>query len=254
MGQGNEEGSMIEGGWNGGAGVLLLGLVIGMQHALEADHVAAVSSIAARQKSVRRIVTHGAVWGLGHTVTLMLVAGGAVLFGLAVHDSLASWLEGLVGVMLVGLGGHVLVALARERIHFHRHGHADGTAHFHAHSHKGEGRTHDPRRHDHVHPRGLPVRSLLVGMMHGMAGSAALLVLTAATVGSAPLGLGYIALFGVGSIFGMAALSAVIAVPLTWSARALTWANSGLQGAIGIATIGLGGVVIGESVGALLGT
>jgi hypothetical protein len=249
----NEEGTMIEGWWDGGLSVLLLGLVIGMQHALEADHVAAVSSIAARQKSVRRIVAHGAVWGLGHTVTLMLVAGGAVLFGLAIHESVAGWLEALVGVMLVGLGAHVVVALARERIHFHRHGHTDGTAHFHAHSHKGEGAAHDPRRHDHGHPRGLPVRTLLVGMMHGMAGSAALLVLTAATVGSAPLGLGYIALFGIGSVLGMAALSAVIAVPLTWSARALTWANGTLQGAIGLATIVLGVMVIDESIPALVG-
>lgn len=243
---------MVEGWWDGGFGVLLLGLVIGMQHALEADHVAAVSSIAARQKSIRRIVVHGAVWGLGHTLTLMLVAGGAVLFGLVLHDSLASWLEALVGVMLVGLGAHVVVALVRERIHFHRHGHDDGTAHFHAHSHKGEEAPHDPRSHEHTHPRGLPVRTLLVGMMHGMAGSAALLVLTAATVGSAPLGLGYILLFGIGSVLGMAALSAVIAVPLSWSARTLTWANSGLQGAIGLATIVLGAVVIDESVGALL--
>ncbi len=244
---------MIEGWWDGGAERAAAGLVIGMQHALEADHVAAVSSIAARQKSVRRIVTHGAVWGLGHTVTLMLVAGGAVLFGLVIHGSLASWLEALVGVMLIGLGAHVLVALARERIHFHRHGHGDGTAHFHAHSHKDEGQPHDPRRHEHAHPRGLPVRTLLVGMMHGMAGSAALLVLTAATVGSAPLGLGYIALFGIGSILGMAALSAVIAVPLAWSARALTWANGGLQGAIGMATIVLGAFVVDESLGVLLG-
>ncbi len=244
---------MIEGWWDGGPGVLLLGLVIGMQHALEADHVAAVSSIAARQTSVRRIVAHGAVWGLGHTVTLMVVAGGAVLFGLAVPDSLSGWLEVLVGVMLIGLGGHVVVVLARERIHFHRHGHGDGTAHYHAHSHKGDGAPHDPRRHDHTHPRGLPVRTLLVGMMHGMAGSAALLVLTAASVGSAPLGLGYILLFGIGSVLGMAALSAVIAVPLTWSARALTWANGGLQGVIGFATIVLGVVVVDESLGVLFG-
>ena len=244
---------MIEGWWDGGSGVLFLGLVIGMQHALEADHVAAVSSIAARQTSIRRIVAHGAVWGLGHTATLMLAAGGAVLFGWAIHDSLAEWLETLVGVMLIALGCHVVVALVRERVHFHRHGHGDGTVHIHAHSHKGEGAPHDPRRHDHKHPRGLPVRTLLVGMMHGMAGSAALLVLTAATVGSAPLGLGYIALFGIGSVLGMAALSAVIAVPLTWSARALTWANGGLQGVIGLATIVLGVVVIDESLGVLFG-
>lgn len=244
---------MIEGVWDGGFGILMLGLVIGMQHALEADHVAAVSSIAARQTSVRRIVAHGAVWGLGHTVTLMIVAGGAIAFGLAINEALAGWLELLVGVMLIGLGGHVVVALIRERIHFHRHRHGDGITHFHAHSHKGETVAHDPRRHDHGHPRGLPVRTLLVGMMHGMAGSAALMVLTATTVGSVPLGLGYIVLFGIGSTAGMAALSAVIAVPLTWSARALTWANSGLQSAIGVATIVLGLIVVNEHFSALIG-
>jgi len=244
---------MIEGMWNDGLGVLLLGMVIGMRHALEADHVAAVSSIAARETSVRRIVTHGAVWGLGHTVTLIAVTGGAIAFGLAITQALASWLELLVGVMMIGLGAHVIVTLVRERIHFHLHRHGDGTTHFHAHSHRGEDVPHNSCRHDHSHPRGLPVRTLLIGMMHGMAGSSALLVLTATTVGSVPLGLGYVVVFGVGSIAGMAALSAVIAVSLTWSARALTWANSGLQSAIGLATVILGIFIVDESLRGLIG-
>ncbi len=254
---------MIEGWWDGGLGVLLLGLVIGMQHALEADHIAAVSIIAARETSVRRIVTHGAVWGLGHTVTLMAVAGGAVAFGLALNDALAGWLELLVGLMLVSLGVHLGVRLVRERIHFHRHRHLDGTTHWHAHSHRGEHVPHDPRRHDHDHPRrlsirglpvrSLPIRSLMVGMMHGMAGSAVLLVVTAASVASVPLGLGYVLLFGAGSIFGMAALSAVIAVPLAWSARALTWGNRALQSGVGLATVILGVFVVQESLRSLAG-
>jgi len=238
---------MFESLAGGGAGILLLGLLIGMQHALEADHVAAVSSIAARQKSVRSIVTHGAVWGVGHTVTLMLVAGSAIGLGLAIKESLASWLELLVGVMLVGLGANVVYLLIRERVHFHRHRHNDGTVHFHAHSHKGQAAPHDAEQHEHGHERKIPIRSLLVGMMHGMAGSAALIVLTATSVDSAPLGVGYVLLFGLGSVAGMAALSAVIAIPLTWSARALTWANGGLQGGIGTATIVLGVMVVMES-------
>ena len=244
---------MIETGWGGGLGVLLLGLVIGMQHALEADHVAAVSSIAAGQSSVRRIVAHGAVWGLGHTVTLMAVAGGAVAFGAAISDALASWLELLVGLMLIGLGARLVTALVRERVHFHRHRHADGKVHWHAHSHAGVTTPHDPHRHEHHHPRGLPVSTLLVGVMHGMAGSAALLVLTAASVASVPLGLGYVVVFGIGSVIGMAALSAVIAVPLSWSARALTWANGAAQSAIGLATIILGVLVASESLRGLAG-
>ena len=253
---------MIDVWWDGGVGVLLLGLFIGMQHALEADHVAAVSAIAARETSVRRIVTHGTVWGLGHTVTLMVVAGGAVAFGLALDNALAGWLELLVGLMLVGLGLHLGIRLLRDRIHFHRHHHPGGTTHWHAHSHRGEDLPHDPRRHDHDHPRltlrslplrSLPLRSLIVGMMHGMAGSAALLVLTAASVASVPVGLGYVLLFGVGSILGMAALSTVIAIPLAWSARALTWGNRVLQGGVGLATVMLGFFVVRASLHSLAG-
>ena len=227
--------------------VLLLGLLIGMQHALEADHIAAVASIAARQSSPRRIITHGAVWGLGHTLTLMAFAGLAVMLGTTIGDGLAGWLETAVGVMLVGLGGHLLYRLWRDRIHFHMHRHGDGVVHFHAHSHRGEARDHSASAHDHAHPAKLPVRTLLVGMMHGMAGSAALLILTAASVGTPALGFAYVALFGAGSILGMAALSAVIAVPISYSARLMTWANRGLQGAIGAATVVLGVWVIAHS-------
>ena len=227
--------------------VLLLGLLIGMQHALEADHIAAVASIAARQSSPRRIITHGAVWGLGHTLTLMAFAGLAVMLGTTIGDGLAGWLETAVGVMLVGLGGHLLYRLWRDRIHFHMHRHGDGVVHFHAHSHRGEARDHSASAHDHAHPAKLPVRTLLVGMMHGMAGSAALLILTAASVGTPALGFAYVALCGAGSILGMAALSAVIAVPISYSARLMTWANRGLQGAIGAATVVLGVWVIAHS-------
>ncbi len=99
--------------------ILFLGLFIGMHHAIEADHIAAVASIAARQSSVRRIVTHGVVWGLGHTITLMVFAGAAMYLNLAVGGQLSMWLEAGVGVMLMALGGHLLYRLYRDRIHFH---------------------------------------------------------------------------------------------------------------------------------------
>lgn len=226
--------------------ILTLGFLIGMQHALEADHVAAVASIAARARSARAIVRHGAVWGLGHTLTLAAVGAAVLLAGAAVPDTLAQALEFSVGVMLVVLGAGVLARLVRDRVHFHVHGHRDGVVHMHAHSHAGEGRAHDPRRHDHEHPRRLPLRSLLVGMMHGLAGSAALLLLALASVESTLDGLLYILVFGLGSIAGMVALSALIAVPLAYSARALTWANRGLQAAIGCATVAVGGHMLYE--------
>src|SRR5579872_4101502 len=116
-------------------GVLWLGFLLGMQHALEADHVAAVSSIAARRTDVRDIVKHGLTWGLGHTLTLFVFGGAAILIGQAIPERFSRPLETAVGVMLVGLGAHVLWRMKRDRVHFHLHRHGDGTQHVHAHSH-----------------------------------------------------------------------------------------------------------------------
>ena len=223
-------------------GILGLGFLLGMQHALEADHVAAVSSIAARRTHVGDIVKHGLTWGLGHTLTLFAFAGAAILLGRAIPEHFARPLETAVGVMLVGLGAHVLWRLSRDRVHFHKHGHGDGTIHIHAHSHAGETVAHARAAHTHLH--GFRWRTLLVGLMHGMAGSAALLVLAVSQASSPAVALGYIALFGIGSMVGMGALSTVIAVPLALSARWLTWANSGLQGAVGIITVAIGAMTI----------
>ena len=226
------------------ASILLLGLFIGMQHALEADHIAAVASIAARQSSVRRIVCHGAVWGIGHTITLMMFAGAALFLDQAIDEALSAMLELCVGILLVGLGSHLFYRLWRDRIHFHAHRHANGVQHLHAHSHRDDREGHLASKHDHAHPGGAPVRTLLVGMVHGLAGSAVLLVLTTATVNDPVTGMIYIAIFGFGSVLGMAALSALIAIPLSYSARALTWVNRGLQGAVGAATVVLGLAIV----------
>jgi hypothetical protein len=226
--------------------ILGLGFLLGMQHALEADHIAAVSSIAARRTDVGDIVKHGLTWGLGHTLTLFAFAGAAILLGHAIPEHLAQPIEAAVGVMLVGLGAHVLWRLWRDRVHFHSHGHGDGTVHIHAHSHvqrfaqSPANATVPHARAIHEHAHRFRWRTLLVGLMHGMAGSAALLLLTVSQASSPAVGLGYIALFGIGSMIGMGALSTVIAVPLAVSARWLTWANSGLQGAVGIVTIAIG--------------
>lgn len=226
-------------------GILGLGFLLGMQHALEADHIAAVSSIAARRSRIGDIVKHGLTWGLGHTATLFVFAGIAILLGRAIPETVAKPIEAAVGIMLIGLGAHVLWRLWRDRVHFHRHGHADGTVHFHAHSHAGDTLPH--ARAAHAHDHGFRWRTLLVGLMHGMAGSAALLVLAVTQATSPAAGLGYVALFGIGSMIGMGALSAVIAVPLAVSARFLTAANRALQGAVGIVTIAIGLVTLVEN-------
>lgn len=218
--------------------ILSLGFLLGMQHALEADHIAAVSSIAARRTEVGDIVKHGLTWGLGHTLTLLVFAGAAILLGHAIPEQVAGPLETAVGVMLVGLGAHLLWRLWRDRVHLHAHRHDDGTVHIHAHSHAGETVPHERAPHTHAH--GFRWRTLLVGLMHGMAGSAALLVLTVSQAPSAAAALGYIALFGIGSMIGMGLLSTVIAVPIAISARWLTRANGVLQGAVGLASIAIG--------------
>ena len=227
-------------------GILGLGFLLGMQHALEADHIAAVSSIAARRSHVADIVKHGLTWGLGHTLTLFVFAGAAILLGRAIPQGVAQPIETAVGVMLIGLGGHVLWRLWRDRVHFHQHGHGDGTVHFHAHSHAGETTPHVRAAHAHEHR--FRWRTLLVGLMHGMAGSAALLVLAVTQASSPAVGLGYVALFGIGSMIGMGVLSTVIAVPLAISARSLTGANRALQGAVGLVTVAIGIITVVETV------
>ncbi|RJF75483.1 urease accessory protein [Rhodopseudomonas palustris] len=219
--------------------ILGLGFLLGMQHALEVDHIAAVSTIAARGSGVRDIVKHGLTWGLGHTLTLFLFAGVAIVLGEAIPDHIAGPLEGAVGVMLVGLGAHLLWRLWRDRVHVHVHQHGDGTQHIHLHSHAHQQERHDaPAAHRHEH--GFRWRTLLVGLMHGMAGSAALLVLAVTQAPTPAQGLLYVALFGIGSMVGMGALSAAIAVPLVISARGLTAVNRGLQIAVGVLTIVIG--------------
>jgi cytochrome c biogenesis protein CcdA len=223
-------------------GILGLGFVLGMQHALEADHIAAVSSIAARRTNVGDIVRHGLTWGLGHTITLSLFAGAAIILGHAIPEHVAQPLEGAVGIMMVGLGAHVLWRLWRDRVHFHAHGHGDGAVHLHAHSHAHDTVPHARSTHSHKH--GFRWRSLFVGLMHGMAGSAALLVLAVSQVEKPVQGILYVVLFGIGSMIGMGALSAVIALPLAASARFLTWANHVLQAVVGIVAISIGAMTI----------
>jgi sulfite exporter TauE/SafE len=217
--------------------LLILGFFIGMRHALEADHVAAVSSLATRSASPGECIRQGVFWGLGHTLTLFLVGSAVLLLDRALPERLASGLELAVGVMLVLLGLDVLRRLAKERIHFHLHEHEDGIRHFHGHSHAGESAH---RTHRHGHRRTLPLRALVVGLVHGMAGSAALILLTLESAPSVGAGLLYMLLFGVGSIAGMALLSVVIAVPLRYSTAGLTRLHGVLHGAIGLVTIVIG--------------
>jgi high-affinity nickel permease len=218
-------------------GLLSLGFLIGMRHALEADHIAAVSSLATRTRSLSDCLKQGVFWGVGHTLTLFLFGSMVLLLDGVLPERLVSALELAVGLMLIGLGADVLRRLVRERVHFHVHVHEEGVRHFHGHSHRGEA---GHGEHRHAHFRDLPWRALAIGLMHGMAGSAALIVLTMQAAPTAAAGLLYILFFGMGSIAGMAVLSIAIAVPLRVSLTGLTRFHSALHAAVGVITIAIG--------------
>ncbi len=231
--------------------IWVLGFIVGAGHAFEPDHMAAVSALISDKSSRRDIIRHGMIWGLGHTLVLLIVGGAALLLKTTLSAQFAVGLEMMVGVMLVGLGAHVIYRLRRDRVHFHRHSHQDGIEHIHIHSHQHDTTPHTPAKHRHVHPDRTAWCTLLVGVMHGMAGSAAIILTTAATLNSAPLGLFYIAVFGAGSILGMAAISLLMSLVLI-PVRALKRLNNGLHYFIGMATMSVGLYVVVSS-GAMLG-
>lgn len=220
--------------------VLLFGLLFGMQHALEADHLAAVATLVAREPDRKRVVRQGVYWGLGHTLTLLAFGGAVMVVGMALSEATVHGLEAVVGAMLVGLGLDLLRRLWRERVHFHAHRHApQDQHHFHAHSHRGETAPHDRDAHRHEH-RPLPLRALLVGMVHGLAGSAALVLLTLQQVGDPWVGLLYVLVFGFGSVIGMGALSWAVSLPMRLSGGQLTVGHRALTAGVALASIGLG--------------
>jgi ABC-type nickel/cobalt efflux system permease component RcnA len=224
--------------------MLALGFLLGLRHATDADHLAAVATLATRSRSVAQTVVQGIAWGTGHTLTLSLFGGAVLVLGGVVPPQAAQALELAVGVMLVLLGADTLYRLRRERIHVHAHRHADAVAHFHAHSHRGESEPHDPAQHELHPPRVFPARALLVGTMHGMAGSAALVLLNLEALRSPAWGIVYIAIFGLGSVLGMALLSAAIAVPLRLTSRHLVRIYGGLSAVVGLGTVILGCYIV----------
>lgn len=200
---------------------LILGFFIGMAHALEVDHLAAVGTLTTQgQATPKRLATLGASWGFGHATTLMLLSLPVILFGVVLSDRMAAGMEFAVGVMLIGLGVQVLWKMRRKRVHFHLHDHGDGQAHFHAHSHEGAKTSHATDPHVHRHAR-FSLRAYLIGLAHGAAGSAGLVALAAATQ-DALTAIGYVAVFGIGSILGMVVLTYSASWPLRLAAKSAT--------------------------------
>ncbi len=224
--------------------ILLFGFLIGLRHAIEADHVMAVASLAS-DKNTGGAVRQGVVWGMGHTLTLLLVGGVVLYADTLIPEQVANFLELIVGFMLVILGVDLIRRVSKSRWHIHTHEHADGYRHNHLHAHDIATDA-ETMRHEHFHSRGLPLRALLVGMMHGLAGSAALVLLALQSVQSPLPGIFYLIVFGLGSIAGMALLSICIAIPMNHPLLQTGRIRNSLSGIVSISTIALGAYTIYE--------
>ena len=213
---------------------LVLGFALGIKHALDADHVVAVSTIVSQYRNPLKATVVGIFWGIGHTTTLLLVGIAVIGFKLVIPDQLALSMEFLVGVVLFALGIQILWKYLPKKKHIHVHDHGD-EIHSHQHSHlrKGGGEEiqhHPPRQH----------RSLLLGMIHGLAGSAALMLLVLSTIQSPFEGVVYILIFGVGSILGMMVISTLIGLPFALSSGRFASLNHTIRFVAGALSTALG--------------
>jgi high-affinity nickel permease len=217
------------------ATLLGLGFVLGIQHATDADHLAAVSTLASRHRSVVRSALLGSFWGAGHTLALLAAGVVAATLRLTISPAVAQALEELVGVMLMVLGAQVVVQTVGATI-VHRHAHAHGgDGHAHLHVHRGGHTTHE-----HPHLLRLGARPFIVGLVHGLAGSAALTLLVASTVSSPLSAVLYVVVFGVGSTAGMLVLSGLLGLPFALASRHSAVLHRVLRLAAGAASLGLG--------------
>lgn len=219
-----------------------LGLVFGLKHATEVDHVVAVSTIVSEHRNVLRSALVGALWGAGHTASLVIVGVIVLVFRVAIPLAVASWLEFAVALMIIGLGVLTITRVMRRRsdVHLHQHRHG-GQSHVHIHFHEhGTGHSNaaasqsSPAPHSHAISQ-LGFKPLLVGAMHGLAGSAALILLIVAQVPSVSLGLLYLGVFGFGSTVGMVLMSGLIGLPFALSGRRLTGGMQTIAAGLSIA-------------------
>ena len=218
-----------------------MGFLLGLKHATDADHVVAISAIATEYRNAWKGIWVGASWGLGHTTPLLGIGIIILLFKervLDVYEGIAPIFEFGVGAMLVFLGIQVYWGIRNGTLHFHDHEH-DGSKHVHIHA------THNPeadpaveKAHGFFRP-GRPffrAKSYFIGIMHGLAGSAAVMLAFLPTISSSLVGVGYIALFGLGTILSMALITVVLGIPfaMTGSYKRINEVVSGVAGALSI--------------------
>lgn len=220
---------------------LTLGFLLGARHALDADHIAAVTTILCRAPRLATSGLIGLAWGVGHGLTVVGVGLLLIAFGVTLPPRFAQALEFAVGLMLVALGVSLGGRVIRGEWHAHGHEH-EGTRHWHLHRH--EKSTLHEHHHEHWMQRSL--RPLLVGSCHGLAGTASLALVaasSAASVGGAVL---FLAAFGLGSVLGMMLTAFAISVPLVLSAAVGQRAHRVLQAVASLGSIGLGVAIMAE--------
>lgn len=213
-------------------GTLALGFVLGLKHALDADHLVAVSTIVGREKSVWKSSLVGAVWGMGHTASLFVAAVAVILLRLTISARTAATLEFAVGLMLIGLGIDLVRRVVRGEIAIHSHAHDGG--HSHAHVHGIGGTRVDGRHH------GVGTRPFFIGLIHGLAGSAALMLFVLTTITNPWLGVLYVLVFGAGTIGGMLVMSTILGLPFALANRVFEGVVGKIQFAAGLGSLGFG--------------
>ncbi len=224
-------------------GVLALGLFLGVRHATDADHVVAVSTIVSRERTTRSAMLVGALWGLGHTLTILLVGGAIVIFGLVISPRAGLGMELCVACMLIGLG-LMNVTGAMRRIDEAVHGGPPGE---HAHEHGGPnhaGTSHGGPSSRRAVPSSLALaarlRPLFIGIIHGLAGSAALALLVLTTIDGTASAIVYLAVFGLGTVIGMMLLTALVALPVAAASRRFASFDRTLARLTGVVSIAFG--------------
>ena len=233
--------------------ILALAFGLGMLHALDADHIAAVANLAGHGPSRRHALLAGGLWALGHGLSLLLFGTAVLLLGMTIPERFSALAEHLIALVLIGIGLWVLWDLYRRRVHLHFHSH-DGLlqhGHLHAHPRNGsdrgfdlrgthEGRLYDHRNHrrdPHAHDHG----ALLVGGLHGVAGTAPVLALIPiAKLGSVWLGIAYLLLFSLGVLLTMLLFGCLLGQIMARLRRFGAVFIAGVRSAVALGAIGLG--------------
>jgi high-affinity nickel-transport protein len=234
--------------------VVLLGFFLGMRHATDADHVIAVTTIVSRQRSVAGAALVGMLWGVGHTLTILVVGGAIVVFGVVIPPRLGLGMEFGVALMLITLGVLTLAGPLRslrgtagasrhshphphgDYVHTHPHGHAPA-----AHGHE-ESRTPQARLDRWLGGLGLyqAARPVVVGLVHGLAGSAAVALLVLATIRNPLWAVAYLLVFGLGTVAGMALVTLAVALPFAYTAGRSAAFHRALATASGLLSLAFG--------------